>query len=121
VLPETFEPPADLDPVALLETHLAVGWEFEVEVLVDADTDAVARYLPRTLGQLEAAGAGATRLIGSTSNPSWYAEQLAVLPVPFRVVGGAELRQTTRRLAERLLAATEAVTEELFRPGRDGA
>ena len=35
-LDETFEPPADLDPVAVLEEHLAVGWEYDVEVLIDA-------------------------------------------------------------------------------------
>ena len=36
VLDDTFTPPADLDPVALLEEHLAVGWEYEVEVVIDA-------------------------------------------------------------------------------------
>ena len=32
VLDETFIPPADLDPVAMLEEHLAVGWEYDAEV-----------------------------------------------------------------------------------------
>ena len=31
-----FDRPADLDPVAELEEHLAVGWEYDVDVLVDA-------------------------------------------------------------------------------------
>jgi predicted DNA-binding transcriptional regulator YafY len=105
VLAEPFSPPGDLDPVALLEAHLAVGWEYDVDVLVDDDADAVARYLPRSLGRLEPLGAGATRLVGTTSNPYWYAEQLAVIPTSFRVVGGPQLRATTRVLGERLLSA----------------
>ena len=36
VLDDTFTPPADLDPVAMLEEHLAVGWEYDVEVVIDA-------------------------------------------------------------------------------------
>ncbi|MGH3336440.1 MAG: helix-turn-helix transcriptional regulator, partial [Nocardioides sp.] len=34
VLDHSFTPPADLDPVAMLEAHLAVGWEYEVEVII---------------------------------------------------------------------------------------
>jgi predicted DNA-binding transcriptional regulator YafY len=106
MLDETFTPPIDLDPVALLEDHLAVGWEYAAEVVIDAPVEDVARCVPRSLGRLEAAGARTSRLTGSTSNPYWYAEQLAVLPAPFRVVGGAELQETTRVLGERLLAAS---------------
>lgn len=36
LLDQTFTPPTDLDPVALLEEHLAVGWEYTVEVVIDA-------------------------------------------------------------------------------------
>ena len=36
VLDAGFDRPADLDPVAELEEHLAVGWEYDVDVLVDA-------------------------------------------------------------------------------------
>ena len=50
----------------------------------------------------------ATRLTASTSNPFWYAEQLAAFPVPYRVVGGAELRNAVRAVGRRMLAATEA-------------
>src|SRR5436309_14511737 len=35
VLEDTFSPPGDLDPVAMLEDHLAVGWEYEVEVVIE--------------------------------------------------------------------------------------
>jgi predicted DNA-binding transcriptional regulator YafY len=106
-LAQTFTLPADLDPVAELEDHLAVGWEYRCEVLVDSPLDRLAPCVPRSLGRLTAAGEECTRLVGSTSNPYWYAEQLAALPAPFRVVGGPELRHTTRALGERLLAATE--------------
>jgi predicted DNA-binding transcriptional regulator YafY len=107
VLGDTFTPPVDLDPVAALEEHLAVGWEYQAEVLIDAPLETVARRVPRALGRLEPVDDGTTRLVGSTSNPWWYAENLAALPAPFRVVGGPELRQTTAAVGRRLLAATE--------------
>lgn len=72
VLDDTFSPPADLDPVAALEAHLAVGWEYDVEVVIDAPVDTVARCVPRTIGLLEPLDAETTRLVGSTSNPVWY-------------------------------------------------
>jgi len=105
LLEDTFSPPADLDPVAMLEQHLAVGWEYEVDVVIDAAVDDVARRLPRTLGRLEPVDEGTTRLVGSTSNPIWYAEQLAAVPAPFRVVGGEALRECVAALAQRLASA----------------
>jgi hypothetical protein len=48
-----------------------------------------------------------TRLVGSTSNPIWYAEQLAVLPASFQVVECDQLRAAVREIAERMLAASE--------------
>ena len=106
VLAESFVPPADLDPVATLEEHLAAGWEYDVEVIVEAPFDSVRRQLPRSLGHLEEVDAGTTRLVGTTSNPAWYAQQLAGVPVPYRIVHGPELRSAARRLGERLLAAS---------------
>ena len=102
---DSFTPPPDLDAVAMLEAHLAVGWEFEVEVLIDAPIATVARCLPRTLGRLEEVDDSTTRLIGSTSNPAMYVEQLAVVPADFRVVRGEEVTKAARVLGERLLAA----------------
>jgi predicted DNA-binding transcriptional regulator YafY len=107
VTDRSFRPPADLDPVTALEKHLAVGWEHETVVEVEAPVEDVAKCVPATLGRLEVAGPGRTRLVGSTSNPYWYAEQLAALPAPFRVVGGPELRATVRALAARLAGAVE--------------
>jgi predicted DNA-binding transcriptional regulator YafY len=105
VLDARFEPPADLDPVALLEEHLAVGWEYDVEVLVDAPAEAVARRLPRALGRVEPVDEETCRLVGSTSNLSWYAEQLAAIPVPFRILRCPELQETARAIGRRLLEA----------------
>jgi predicted DNA-binding transcriptional regulator YafY len=104
-LVESFVPPSDLDPVAELEAHMAAGWEYDTEVLVDAPLETVSRILPRGLGRLEETSEGGTRLVGSTSNPTWYAEQLAVLPVPFRIVGGPELRAAARQIAQRMADA----------------
>jgi predicted DNA-binding transcriptional regulator YafY len=113
VLAAGFAPPADLDPVAELEAHLAVGWEYEVDVVIEAPLAAVGRRVPRSLGRLEPAGEAATRLTASTSNPFWYAQQLAAFPVPYRVMGGVELCDAVRAVGRRMLAATEptAATE----------
>ncbi|WP_223402624.1 helix-turn-helix transcriptional regulator [Occultella gossypii] len=101
----SFTPPADLDPVAALEEHLAVGWEYEVEVLIDAPIAAVRPWIPRALGRLEEAGEQATRLVGSTSDPTWYAAQLSELPMTFRVARGTELSEACRAIGRRLLDA----------------
>jgi predicted DNA-binding transcriptional regulator YafY len=108
-LDESFEPPADLDPVAALEANFAVGWEFPTEVLIDAPLDRVEPCIPRTIGRLEAVDDGHTRLVGSTSDPAWYAELLAALPAPFRIVRSDELRDAVRALGERLAAAAQPV------------
>lgn len=105
-----FTPPDDLDPVALLEQHLAVGWEFDVEVVFEAPFDLAARCVPRSLGRLEAVDPSTTRLVGSTSDPEWYAGELATVPIRYRVRAGRELLHTTRALGQRLLEAAEPLT-----------
>jgi predicted DNA-binding transcriptional regulator YafY len=105
VLDGTFVPPADLDPVAVLEEHLAAGWEYEVEVVIDAPEQTVARCVSRVMGLLEPLDAHTTRLAGSTSNPVWYAEQLAVLPASYRIVRCPELQEAARVIGQRMLAA----------------
>jgi predicted DNA-binding transcriptional regulator YafY len=105
VLEESFIPPADLDPVGMLEDHLAVGWEYEAEVVIDAPIDKLAPCVPRALGRLEPLDDGTTRLVGSTSNPAWYAEQLAAVPAPFRIERSREIQDAASRLGQRLLAA----------------
>ena len=105
VLDQTFDPPSDLDPVAMLEEHLAVGWEFDVEVVIEAPLEAVARCLPRAIGLTERLDAETTRLVGSTSNPVWYAEQLAAIPASYRSVSCTELQEAARMIGQRLLRA----------------
>jgi len=105
VLEASFEPPADLDPVAALEQNLGSGWQHEVRVTIDAPLARVVAAIPRTMGRLEAVDDGTTRLIGSTRNVQSYAEQLAMLPGPFRVDVGDEVRDALGVLAERLTAA----------------
>lgn len=104
---EVFEPPADLDPVAALEQHLGAGWEYATEVVIHGSLAECERVTGRALGTLTAIDEVTTRLTGSTSNPFSYAERLAALPVPFRVVSGPELRAAVRQLGERLVAAAD--------------
>jgi hypothetical protein len=105
MLDDTFIPPADLDPVLMLEEHLAVGWEYDVEVLIDAPIDKIGCRLPRALGRLEALDGGTTRLTGSTGNPMWYAEQLVTIPATYQIVKCPELQNAAGILGRRLVGA----------------
>ena len=105
LLEDPFSTPAGLDPVAVLEEHLAVGWEYDVEIIIDAPLETVTRWLPRALGRLEALDAERTRLVGSTSNPVWYAGQIAPIPASYRIVRCPELQEAARVLGQRLQAA----------------
>ncbi|MEV4458956.1 WYL domain-containing protein [Microbispora sp. NPDC049633] len=98
-------PPADLDPAEMLEDHLSAGWRHEVEVVVDAPAEAVAEWIPRSLGRREPIDATTTRLVGSTDEPDWYVRQLTAIRAPFRIVGSRELREAAEALGRRLLHA----------------
>lgn len=111
VLDAAFTPPADLDAVALLEENLATGWEYAADVLIEAPLATAEHWLPRALGRLEEVDGHTTRLVGSTSNPWWYAEQLAVLRVPFSIVGCTELQEVVRAVGQRLVAAGSPAPE----------
>ena len=102
VLDEPFTPPADLEPLRALEEQLSQGWPHLVEVEIDAPLDDVRRWLPRSLGRAEAIDDERTRLTGSTENLHWYATEIAEFRATFRVVGGEEIRDAVRRLAQRL-------------------
>jgi predicted DNA-binding transcriptional regulator YafY len=109
VLDEAFVLPDDLDPIATIEEHMSTGWRYDVEVVVDAPVDSVLRWLPRSLGRLEATDAGGTRLVGTTDEPLWYARHLTALEAPYRIVSPPELRAAARDLAQRL---TQAATPD---------
>ena len=100
-----FQPPDDLDPVAAVEENLGTGWEFPTRVVFEAPPAEVARWIRPPMGRLEPYGDGCV-LVGSTSNPTMYAQEwLANVPLAFRVEGGPELRAAVARLAARLAAA----------------
>ncbi|MEU3251180.1 WYL domain-containing protein [Streptomyces sp. NPDC006997] len=98
-------PPEDLDPVAVLEENLGLGWRFPTRVVFDLPPAEVAPWIRPPMGRLEPSGHGCV-LIGSTRNPAMYAQEwLAGLPFAFRVEGGEELRAAVTALATRLTAA----------------
>ena len=105
VLAEAFTPPEDLDPFRALEEQMSQGWPYAVEVEIDAPLDDVRHWLPRSLGRTEAIDDERTRLTGSTENLNWYATEIAEIPATFRVVGGPEIREAVRDLAQRLAAS----------------
>ncbi|MEN3616166.1 WYL domain-containing protein, partial [Plantactinospora sp. ZYX-F-223] len=81
----TFEPPAGLDPVAALEENLGSGWEFPTRVVFDAPVAEVAPWIRPPMGRLEPSGDGCV-LVGSTGNPSMYAQEwLPTVPFAFHV------------------------------------
>jgi predicted DNA-binding transcriptional regulator YafY len=105
VLAERFEPPPDLDPFRALEEQMSQGWPYDVEVEIEAPLGEVRRWLPRSLGRTEAIDEARTRLLGSTENLYWYATEIAEFQAPYTVVGGPEIRDAVREVAQRMLNA----------------
>jgi predicted DNA-binding transcriptional regulator YafY len=107
VLPDTFIPPVDLDPIRVILEHFSEGWKYQIEVLIDAPIADVERWIARNLGRLEEVDATHTRLLGSTDEPDWYAYRLAGIPASFHVLNPPELRAAMQSLAQNLLHAAE--------------
>lgn len=106
---QRFVLPEDLDPVLALEESLGTGWEFPTHVVFDAPLSEVAPWIRPPMGRLEASRDECV-LVGSTSNPSMYAQEwLARVPFGFRVEGGPELRAAVATVATRL---AEALTQD---------
>ncbi len=112
-LAENFEVPADLDPVATLEEHLSEGWRHKIEVVVDAPADDVRCWLPRKQGLVEVIDERTSRIRASTDELDWYAEKLASIRAPFRVVTPRELVDEVAAVGRRMLANAD----ESARPG----
>lgn len=104
-LPSTFTPPDDLDPVQTLEDHLHQGWDYRVEVIIDTAVDVVRHWIPGGFGHCEAIDDHHTRLTATTSEPDWYAAELAMLPVDYRVINSPELEVATQKIGLRMLRA----------------
>ncbi|MGH3167987.1 MAG: helix-turn-helix transcriptional regulator [Trebonia sp.] len=109
---DTFAPPPGLDALRVLEEHLSQGWDYEVDVVIDAPVEQARRWLPRSMALFEPHGDGQTRLRGTTSNPDWYVRHLAAIHAPFRVLGGTELRKALTALAHQLLTASDAEDQD---------
>ncbi|NIK59626.1 helix-turn-helix transcriptional regulator [Kribbella shirazensis] len=101
-----FTPPADLDALAAVEEHLALGWRYPIEVEIDAPREDAACWIPRSMGRLEAIDDTHTRLLASTDEPDWYAAQLTAIRSPYRILGGPEIQAASQALGRRLLAAS---------------
>ena len=56
---EICEPPADMDPVALVEEHLGHGWKYRTQVRFHAPLDVVRPFVDPPMGTLEAVNDGA--------------------------------------------------------------
>jgi predicted DNA-binding transcriptional regulator YafY len=116
-----FEPPDGLDPVATVEENLGVGWEYPTRVAFDAPLSEVAPWIRPPMGRLEEAEHGCV-LVGSTSNPSMYAQEwLARLPFGFQVEGGPELEAAVKKLAARFAAATRGSPSAPLGPATSAA
>jgi len=104
-LPHGFTPPDDLDPVAALEAHLGVGWQYPTRVVFHAPQERVAPWIRPPMGRLTPDGDRCV-LVGSTRNPAMYAQEwLAVVPFDFTVEEGPELRAAVAAVAARFSAA----------------
>jgi hypothetical protein len=105
---QEFTLPEGLDPVAAVEENLGSGWEYATRVVFDEPLADVAPWIRPPMGRLEPCGEGCV-LIGSTNNPTMYAQEwLANVPFAFRVEGGQELHTAMTKLASRFTAAVTA-------------
>jgi predicted DNA-binding transcriptional regulator YafY len=104
-LADTFEPPADLDPVHDIDTHLSQAWPHRVVIDIDAPLEEAQRWVPHQLGRLEPLADDCTRLVGSTDDFEWYAGHLTALDAAYAIIEPTALADTARRLGERLLRA----------------
>jgi predicted DNA-binding transcriptional regulator YafY len=118
--PGTFTPPPDLDALGALEDHLSQGWPYLVEVIVDAKIEDVERWLPRSLGRLEPAEEGRTRLRASTEDPDWYVRRLAVLPASFRILESDPVRYAMAALSRQLARSADRLGEQADGGGQLG-
>ncbi|AMM19359.1 ArsR family transcriptional regulator [Frondihabitans sp. PAMC 28766] len=114
-----FDLPRDLDPVAALGEHLGVGWRYATRVTFAAPLDEVQKWIRPPMGRLEPHEAGCV-LVGTTDDPVGYArEWLSVVPFPFRVEGGDELRAAVADVGRQFTAAVTDQAAAVIDPEED--
>ena len=102
---QSFTPPEGLVPLAALEDNLGEGWSFPTRVVFEGSRSEVSPWIRPPMGRLHAHPSGCV-LVGSTDNPTMYAQEwLATIPFAFRVEDGDELRAAVAALASRCAAA----------------
>jgi predicted DNA-binding transcriptional regulator YafY len=110
ILPGTFEPPADIDPVAqVLGPLSAAPSRYDVCVLIRADPAHVRRWIPETLGTMTPAsppegadGQDWLRVFLRAERLEWVAGTLAMLDRPFVVQQPEALKAAVLALGRRL-------------------
>jgi predicted DNA-binding transcriptional regulator YafY len=99
---DEFEPPPGFDAVVQLNRQFAgLPWQWEVEVLIEADVAQVQRRIPPNVAELIEAPGGVRMRCRAQSLPG-MAQMLAGLGWPFTVVEPDELRQALTEHAARL-------------------
>jgi predicted DNA-binding transcriptional regulator YafY len=89
---ETFEPPAGFDAVAHVTRQWAgLPWQWEVEVLIEADVAQVRRWIPATMADVSETPDGVLLRTRAQSLPG-MAQMLAGLGHPCTVLTPPELR-----------------------------
>lgn len=104
LVPGTFSPPADFDPISRVLSGLAdVPYPHEVSVLLNTTVAEVRTKLPATVATLTETATGVRMLLRGNSL-AWAAAVLAWLGCPFEIEYPDELRAEVTTLAERLSA-----------------
>lgn len=103
LLPQTFERPEGIDPLAAVESSLALSRGSRIEALVHAPFADVRRHIPRAVAILEPDGDDKTRLLASSDELEWFAWRLLDLPFDIEVLEPTVMREAFRRIGERAL------------------
>lgn len=102
--PETFQPPADFNPVEHVERALAATpGVYQVEVLLQASLEQVRQQIPAALGDLVETTEGVL-LQCFAQNLHWMAGFLAGLTLPITILQPDALREELRYLIARVQA-----------------
>jgi predicted DNA-binding transcriptional regulator YafY len=100
---ERFTLQEEPDAAALVADGIALGaYRIQAHVALPVSVEEAARSIARTVGRLEPAADGRSRLTIGASDPEWIAEYLASLPFDFEVLDPPEVRRALRELGRRI-------------------